>query len=307
MITVIIPIYNAETYLVRTFSCLANQTDRNFEVLLVNDGSTDQSGVFCEEIAEKDSRFRYLYQENRGVSAARNLGMEAARGKYITFLDADDEIGPEYLETLRRVLENHHCQMSVCDVAVITDSTETARFSCSDGDLSQKEALNYLLSRRNINSGPCAKLFHRDVLAGLLFPPLKAYEDILFVTQAVSRCSSIAVTSQTEYRYLQTGSGAMGHFAKTPSEDIIHATDWLLAFLKSRKDLDPLCFYITASHLMQYVQPLLTSNQEQARSFIAQAQQLYRNYLPGILSCKAFPWKEKILFLLFAFGWNYKL
>lgn len=305
MISVIIPIYNAAKYLSHTFQCLRGQTYANFEVLLINDGSTDRSGELCEEIVRQDPRFRYFPQQNSGVSAARNHGIEAAQGKYITFIDADDEIAPNYLEVLRNALEESNCQMSVCDVTVITDGRETNRFSCPDGVLPQQEALNLLLSRRNINSGPCAKLFLRDILKDISFPPLKAYEDILFVTEAMGRCSGIAVTSKTEYRYIQNSSGTMGIFLKMPSSDIISATDRLLGFLQTRDDLSPLCFYITVSHLMQYIHPLLNTDNDQSKAFIAQSQALYRKYLSGILRCTAFPWKEKVLFSLFAFGWSF--
>lgn len=302
MISVIIPIYNAEPYLSHTFHCLLTQSFPDFEVLLINDGSTDDSGVLCNAIARRDSRFHHLPQENGGVSSARNRGISAARGEYITFLDADDDIPANYLECLLAAAEQTHSQMAVCDVAVITDGAETSRFSCKASVLSQTQALNHILSRRYINSGPYAKLFRRDVISEITFPPLKAYEDILFVLEATCRCTGIAVTVETEYRYIQNSSGAMGSFLKMPSADIITATEKILTFLQSRRDLSPLCFYITASHLMQYVQEISDVRDYRAVDFLQQARGLYRKHLSGLLSCSAFPWKEKILFSLFAFG-----
>lgn len=304
MISIIIPTYNTEAHLSHLFSCLQAQSFRDFEVLLINDGSTDQSGKFCEEIVCADARFRYLPQENSGVSAARNRGIQASRGEYITFLDADDEIPADYLKVLLTALENSHAQMSVCDVTVIENGKEVNRFSCSQ-QLSQKEALEHILSRRYINSGPYAKLFRRDLLQQVSFPPLKAYEDILFVVDAVCRCSDIAATSDTEYRYVQNQSGAMSSFLKLPSTDIIAATDQLLVFLKGRPELDPYCTYITASHLMQYVQALLPMHNPQANTFLRSAQNLFRKHLLSIVTCHAFPRKEKALFALFGFGWVY--
>ena len=305
-ITVIIPIYNAEKYLSATFRCLRNQSFTDFEVLLVNDGSTDDSERICLEAAGSDARFRYVYQENQGVSAARNHGMALSKGEYITFIDADDDIPDNYLEALYNALTANNCQVSVCDVTVITDGKATARFNMPPQQLTQPEALEYLLTRTKINSGPCAKLFKREVLEGVAFPPLKAYEDILFVVDALCQCDRVAVTDETEYRYIQNAGSAMSTFMKMPSKDIVTASERLLAFLIERQDLSPHCFYITASHLMQYVIPLANREEAEAKAFIAAAKSVYRKYRCNILKCSAFPWKEKIVYLLAAYGWLYQ-
>ncbi len=273
---------------------------------MIDDGSRDNSAAILNEISAADSRFRYIYQENQGVSAARNHGLAISKGRYITFIDADDILPENYLEMLMKALTNDDCQMSVCDVTVIENEKETMRFSCETNKLDQRETLNLIISRREINSGPCAKLFRREVLNDLKFPPLKAYEDILFAIAAVCKCEHIAVTNKTEYRYIQNVGSAMSTFLKIPSQDIVTATEQMLAFLKDRKDLSPLCFYTTASHLMQYVLPLLNSDDEKARGFVNAARCVYKQYVREIWSCSAFPWKEKITFTLFAYGWIYQ-
>ena len=304
-ISVIIPVYNAAQYLPRTIRCLREQTICDMEVLLIDDGSNDGSAAICQEIASNDRRFLYIHQENQGVSAARNNGLSRSRGEYIAFLDADDIIPTNYLETLLEILEKNRAQMAVCDVVVITNGLETGRFSCPVDALTQREALNYLLSRQAINSGPCAKLYRRDILSDIWFPPLKAYEDILFVVDALSRCSCVASTSRTEYQYIQNDTGAMSSFLKTPSRDIVVATEKILYFLQQRKALDPYCFYITVSHLMQYVLPLINKRTEESDRFIQLSRMLTRKYLGEIWRCPAFPWKEKITYWMFTLGWIY--
>ena len=304
-ITVIIPIYNAEKYLSGTIKCMKNQSFKDFEVLLINDGSKDQSERICREAADSDGRFRYIYQENQGVSSARNKGLELSGGEYITFIDADDDIPDNYLEALYSALVENNCQMSVCDVTMITDDVETGRFTLQPQQLTQTQALNYLLTRKHINSGPCAKLFQREILEGLTFPPLKAYEDILFVVDALCQCDRVAVTDQTEYRYIQNAGSAMSTFMKMPSQDIVTASEKLLAFLAEREDLNPRCFYITASHLMQYVLPLASREEPEAKAFIAATKGVFGDYKQTILRCSAFPWKEKITYFLAAYGWLY--
>lgn len=302
MISVIIPIYNAEKELPGMLACLLGQTERDFEVLLVDDGSKDGSGQICDEIAEKDNRFRAIRQSNAGVSAARNRGLSEAKGEYITFLDADDAIDSWYLATLLTACLVNNADISVCDVALERNGVEQTRFTLSTQVLSQEKGLNCLLSRQGINTGPCAKLFRKTVLVGVAFPPLRAYEDILFVKDAFCRAKKIAATDKTTYHYIENSEGAMSQFAKAPSLDIVKATDQLLEFYKIRKDLRPVGFYITASHLMQYVIPMLPTPTEMELPFLNAAQNLYRKYWMDICRCEAFPWKEKVVYLAFAIG-----
>ncbi len=304
MISVIIPIYNVSKIFVKLIECLTHQTEQLFEVIMVDDGSTDDSADICQRIARQDSRFHYICQKKAGVSVARNRGLWEATGEFIAFLDADDAIPPNYLHELLCACQN--ADIAVCDVAVKESETEVKRFTCTPCLLTQTEALNALLIRQTINSGPCAKLFRRKLIDGLEFPPLRAYEDILFVKEAFLKAQNIAVTNQTEYMYIQNPQGAMSSFVKSPSLDIIKATDELLNFIHVRGDLDPRTFYITASHLMQCVQPLMDKPIEYSNELIMGARQLYRKYKIQILCCSAFSWKEKIVYLAFAYGWRYK-
>lgn len=298
-ISVIIPVYNAEATLPGCVRAVLAQSYDELELILVNDGSRDGSGAVCDSF--EDPRIRVFHQENRGVSAARNLGLAQASGAYITFLDADDIVPTDYLQVLHDACCN--ADIAVCDVVSIQDDRELTRFTHPEAVLSQREALELLLTRRKINSGPCAKLFRREVLAGLEFPPMKAYEDILFVRDAFCRAERIAVTDRTEYRYIQNPAGTMSGFFKAPSHDIIRATDELLEFIGSRRDLSPDCFYITASHLMQYAMP--AAQNPEGGEFVRQTRGLYRKYWVQLLNCTAFRWKEKILYFLFILGWMY--
>lgn len=100
LISIVIPIYNAEKYLEECLNSIKNQTYKNFEVIMVNDGSKDDSETICKRFSEDDTRFRYLKKENGGVSSARNLGLDNVEGDYITFIDADDWIDENHLELL---------------------------------------------------------------------------------------------------------------------------------------------------------------------------------------------------------------
>ena len=113
LISIKVPIYNVENYLRQCLDSIVSQTYQNFECLLINDGSSDNSADICREYIEKDSRFRYFEKENVGVSSARNLGIERSKGQYITFIDSDDWVDSEYLEVLYRALIEEKADIAI--------------------------------------------------------------------------------------------------------------------------------------------------------------------------------------------------
>lgn len=304
MISVIIPVYNSGELLKRLINSLLQQTYRDLEILLINDGSTDNTEKICKEIIEKDSRFQYFYQKNAGVSAARNYGIIKSRGEYIAFLDADDEIDSNYFEELLSVCKD--TDIAICDVRIEdTRGTMISSFTLPKQVLTSEEALNYLLKRQNINSGPCAKLFKHSIVKQLRFPDLKVYEDILFVMKAIANAHTIGITDNTTYHYYQNEQSAMHNAVQSPSMDIVVATDKIMKFIINCRVLEDQCVYITLSHLFQYVQ-ISVNNPNKNNEFLAAAQRLYRKYWRHLLFCKSFPIKEKVIYIFFAFGWIYQ-
>ena len=160
MISVIIPIYNTGKLLNRMLQSIQKQSYKDLEIILINDGSTDESEQECKKAEINDERIRYFYQENAGVSSARNYGMKLAQGEYIAFLDSDDEIDTNYFEQLLIACKN--TDIAVCNLIVESNNKEElSRFEMNNQILTSTEALNQLLTRKGINSGPCAKLFRK--------------------------------------------------------------------------------------------------------------------------------------------------
>ena len=114
LISIIVPVYNVESYLPYCLESISNQTYTHFEAILVDDGSTDTSGVICDDYCKKDTRFTVIHQENQWLSGARNTGLSAAKGDFFCFVDSDDYIHPRYLEVLYNALEQ-----TGCDVAMV--------------------------------------------------------------------------------------------------------------------------------------------------------------------------------------------
>ncbi len=299
MISVIVPIYNSDKYIARLFECLDNQSFEDFELILINDGSTDNSLQICKDYAN-DRKNVFIYsQDNQGVSAARNLGLEKAKGDFIAFLDSDDRIPNNYLSELQKGVYINNADISVCDVVMVANDKEIRRFTCDSGIISRGNAINYILTRKRINSGPCGKLFKRELIGDIRFEQLKIYEDILFVLNVFDKAGSVCSINTTEYQYIQNEGSAMDQAHRNVSLDIISATKRILSYLDVNSFLDPECLYVTLSHLLQHYQNAVSQNNT---GFINEATSLFAHYRLKILKCPAFSWKEKIVFLLLGFG-----
>ena len=127
LVSVIVPVYNGETELNRCIDSILNQTYKEIELILIDDGSTDSTDEICRDYAAQDKRVRFFQQCNKGVAAARNRGMDESRGEYIAFIDASDYVEPDYIEKLYLACHHNHCNLSMCNYAeVIGDEIKSA-------------------------------------------------------------------------------------------------------------------------------------------------------------------------------------
>ncbi|MCU5701902.1 glycosyltransferase, partial [Bacillus cereus] len=208
LISLIIPVYNAEKFLPRCLDSVKNQTYNDLEIILVNDGSTDYSGLICDEYAQKDKRFTVIHKENGGVSSARNIGLDVASGKYIGFVDPDDWIETNMFENLYHLIEKNKADIVACGyIRETVDGIILNKNIESDVKiLNKEEALNTILNPNGFRGFLWNKLFSVDVLN----KDFKMYfdenihfcEDLLFCCQAVSNSRNIVYDSTPYYHYI---------------------------------------------------------------------------------------------------------
>ena len=170
LISVIVPVYNVEAWLPRCGDSILSQTYENLEILLVDDGSTDDSGLICEEYAKKDTRIRVIHKENGGLSSARNSGLDAASGEYIGFVDSDDWIEPEmYAEMLSLMLKSD--AQIVCagryDVAGGTGEKTVGLCPKRQEQVSGEELAGRIFLWDHCDSSACDKLYRRELFDGI--------------------------------------------------------------------------------------------------------------------------------------------
>lgn len=210
-LSIIIPVYNSEEYLDRCIQSVTAQDYTLFEVILVDDGSTDSSPVICDMAAKADPRFRVIHKPNGGVSTARNAGLDAAVGEYVMFLDSDDALLPYALEDMLE--STRHADVVVGGYAVFKDNVPIKDVRPSDSSLYKLGEYpgfyKYNLNRNcELLDAPWAKLFKREMLSDIRFDTGLSYaEDKLFVFTVLSKCSSILTLSNAVYAYhLRSGS-----------------------------------------------------------------------------------------------------
>ena len=214
LISVIVPVYNGEKLLPKCMERLLGQTYEALEIILVDDGSRDGSGALCDGYAAGDPRVRVLHQENRGVSRARNAGLDAAGGEYVAFVDADDYVEWDYLERLHRNLVENGADMASCDYReVIRAEVQASRipFVAECRMITHKAAFfeDMVTAREAYWSTITAKLFRRELIGGTRFSaPFRYGEDHVFLFDLFSKAPKVHQDTYQGYYYVRNESSA---------------------------------------------------------------------------------------------------
>ena len=201
MISVIVPVYNVEPYLKKCLDSVIDQTYRDIEILVIDDGSTDGCGRICDEYAERDERVKVFHTENRGLSCARNLGLDEAQGEWIGFVDSDDWIEPDMYECLlSRALETG---ADVVECGVFQDfKKKTIVWNRQDLVMSSEEAIRLLL-RFELTNAVWNKIWKRKSFVDIRFPEDRIFEEHATTFRLFSAVKRICTISPNKYHYRQ--------------------------------------------------------------------------------------------------------
>lgn len=195
-ISMIIPVYQVEKYIAQCIESVINQTFRDFELILVDDGSKDSSGMICDTYAAKDDRIIVIHTENRGAASARNTGLDHASGNYITFLDGDDYIAENMLSRLYEVIHDSEYDMVVSDfLNILPDEKDNFIVHLQEQTVCGRVVLEHLKNERNYGLWTIVwnKIYKREVLENLRFPAGKYFEDEFFSNQLYLNSGQIHV------------------------------------------------------------------------------------------------------------------
>lgn len=232
-ISVIVPVYKVEAYLRRCVESLLDQSFRDFELILVDDGSPDNCGAICDAYAEKDRRVRVIHKENGGLSSARNAGLDWAfqnsDSAWLSFVDSDDWVHPRYLELLRRTALEQDVQLSLCEF--FKTAGESAVLPEGELPVIRCEGPALFASPRSATAiVACCKLYRRELFRGVRFPEGRLHEDEFVTYRLLCAAGPVALLDVPLYNYFQNAEGIMLRRYTPKRLDALDAVDGQLAF-----------------------------------------------------------------------------
>lgn len=237
LISVIIPVYNVEKYLERCMYSVLNQTYKNLEIILVDDGSPDASGKICDEYLEKDNRIKVIHKANGGLSSARNAGLEIIKGEYVLFIDSDDWIELDMLQHLYTLLkENPDAQIAECTITVShTNESKILQPKLKVVTKSKKVMLNefYRVSKWKYDTSVCNKLIRSSILGDFQFIET-LNEDVEASLELVMRANLLVSSNQKMYHYYVNNNGITR--SKFSLADLDYLDVWDRVMEKTKKE-----------------------------------------------------------------------
>lgn len=232
LVSVIIPAYNAEQYVGFCLDTVIAQTHKNLEIIVVDDGSTDNTGKICDEYANKDSRIKVIHQENEGLSSARNAALDIMTGEYIAFIDSDDFISKDYTEKLLNLCIEKSSQIAACHAFDV----EQRAFKEPDKDytiqtLTSQKLLSNIGVLNSYYDTVISKLFHYSLFSEIAFPVGLIHEDSYVVLNLIEKAKRISFTTEHLYYYYLSPNSIMRSDFSVKKYDILPAFDRKLAVL----------------------------------------------------------------------------
>lgn len=220
LLSIIIPVYNAEKYISTCIDSIRNQTFSDFELILVDDGSTDSCGMICDDYRKLDSRIKVLHQANLGVSAARNRGIEEARGQFVAMVDSDDTLDKDMYSILINTAISNDVDLVICGIEeVCGDKVIVRNYNLPDNQvLNENDIINRVIASdftsENIINSPCNKLYKRELIESqhLQFPSRVRGEDWLFNIDYLQVAKSVIYIDRPLYHYYRHDESAMSKF-----------------------------------------------------------------------------------------------
>lgn len=302
LVSIIIPIFQVESYLDKCIKSVVNQSYRNLEIILIDDGSSDRCPAMCDTWAEKDRRIRVIHKKNGGLSDARNVGMQVAQGDYVTFIDSDDWVEVRFIEILYKAIIQTKAEISACDFRKIYKKSEKEIVTTDTVNvqlLTPKEAMQDILTDRSLHSVVWNKLYKKELLNNEKFEIDRFHEDEFFSFHIIDKAKKIVYVDIPLYNYRQRHGSIMTSFS-------LRHLDILDAYLRRIKLLeekypdlaakDKLNFCIACINL--YCEVLIKNKEkkQKAREHICSCRkQIYFSQK----EMSIYSWKEK-LYVIFS-------
>lgn len=262
LISVIVPVYNVEKYLSRCIESIINQTYTNIEIILVDDGSTDNSRIICDEYKKKDKRINVIHKKNGGLSDARNKGIEMSRGEYLCFIDSDDYIEESFVEELYEMCIKNNVKISQCSFEIVKEHNKNTKTEIEEKEetkyknISCQEMIYNSYSKYPAhNVIVCNKMFKKELFNDIKFTVGRLHEDEFTTYKLIYLAERIFVTNKKLYNYYQREGSITNSTFNLKKLDYLVALEERLNFFKEKKEerlynktQEQFCYYAIVSY-----------------------------------------------------------
>lgn len=230
-VTVIVPVYNVAAYLDKCIQSLCNQTLKDIEVILVDDGSKDESAAMCDEYAKKDSRIKVIHKSNGGLSDARNAGLDICKGEFIGFVDGDDYVAEEMFEVLYNRAIKFNADVSGC---MHNDIYDDKVIISKSQDITSTDKVKIIAFVLGGQLSVCTKIFKKYIFDDLRFDVGKYFEDVYIVSKWIEKANCFTCTKYGYYNYIHRMNSITTEKFSPKSWDIIDANKYTLKNIKEK-------------------------------------------------------------------------
>lgn len=256
LVSVIMPVYCVEKYLRQSIDSICKQTYEKLEIILIDDGSPDSCGYICDEYASKDLRIKVIHKENGGLSSARNIGLDTATGEYVVFVDTDDTVHPEFIESLFGLCKLYDCDIAQCDFLAVKENSLELPLNPQQTILikSNRQAIHELCGGKESVKYTVVwnKIYKRELFDNIRFPIGKIHEDEFTTYLVLWKAKKIVVTNQYLYYYLQRTDSITRERFNIRQLDVLEAFKGRVKFLEENKLYSD--YYITLTKLINLIE-----------------------------------------------------
>lgn len=306
LVTIVVPVYKVEKYIDKCINSILNQTYKNLEIILVDDGSPDTCGEICDNYAKQDIRIKVIHKENGGLSDARNAGIDVATGRFISFIDSDDYIDSEYIELLYKSITKDKSDMAISSHKVIYENgTILEKATGEESILNSKEVLKRILYDDGIDLSAWGKLYKIELLQEIRYPKGRLFEDAATTYKLIDRCKSISIISKSTYNYVIRRSSITNENFSKKKMDLIISTEEMCNYIKNKyPDLQDAC-----NRRLIYAHLSTLSQLAMSKKKFHNEEKILMDYINkngrNILKDKRVPKRDKIGIVTTMFGFSF--